>query len=262
MHRYVPSSAGERLCQYIHAHLYDDSTTWRHLENAVRPIGHEGRLTAYYREHAAIFLTCKLISAGKSVSQIGSSNESTLSFLMETYPWNRLNSGNRLLRLLSKAVENSDRPISPGNASEIDAFARRNPHCYICGVTLIFNGPIDRATYTRDHLWPSSHGGDSVFENLLPACNDCNTKKADYPSWITTDVHSLFLGLDPDTSRMSGLRFLHRFALFSREAFKYAIEQQITLKRAFIDIKPWTTVRVQDSDLTADMFNLTTTQDF
>jgi hypothetical protein len=261
MHRYSPSTAGERLCHYIHAQL-DDERAWRCLQVALRPVGSPDRLTAYYRHHAALFLCCKLISAGKSVTELNIGNIDLLATIVEGFPWNHLNSGNRLLRLLSSAVQNSNRPISSGTAKELRAVARlQHQHCYICGITLDFNDSSSRSFYTAEHLWPSSYGGDSVLENLLPACNDCNTKKRNIATWVATDVHSLFVGMNPDRNHLAHLSFAHRYAIFNRAAFSIAIEQQISLKNAFRKMGPWTEPRVTDGDLVADMFNLSTHQE-
>jgi len=45
--------------------------------------------------------------------------------------------------------------------------------CAYCGCNLLdmFNPP------TRDHVIPISKGGDNVKENIVPACNGCNSKK-------------------------------------------------------------------------------------
>lgn len=32
---------------------------------------------------------------------------------------------------------------------------------------------------TRDHVWPRSRGGGHDFRNIVPACQRCNTRKAD-----------------------------------------------------------------------------------
>lgn len=257
MHRYRAVTAGERLCQLVHEHLHDDDKTWRYLENAVRPVGDNVSLTCYYKMHASVFLCCKLIVAAKSVAVADEVNPATLNSIVERFPWNRLNSGNRLLRFLSDAVSQSDRDISPGTSKELRAFAKnRHPFCYICGVDLDFTDEASRAYMTLEHLWPSCYGGDSSPENLLPACEDCNTKKANIAAWVSTDVHSLFLGINPDQKHLDDIRFAHRFAIYQRAALSLAVDRKCTLKSAFLELGPWADVRVEDSEEATDMFNI------
>lgn len=258
MHRYRASTAGERLCQFIHEKL-EDERAWRHLLNAIRPVGDSIRLTAYYRHHAALFLACKLVSAGKSISTTDGGSTAALLPIVEQFPWIQLNAGNRLLRMLADAVDRSDRPISPGAASELRAYAREHHrHCYICGTPLDFGDSKSRAYCTAEHLWPSSYGGDSVEENLLPACADCNTKRGNLATWVASDVHALFLGLDPDITRLRQINFIRRYALYHRAAINLAIARGLTLKNAFLRLGPWNDPRVSDVEATADMFNLKT----
>ena len=262
MHRYRAESAGERLCQHVHERLHDDEKAWRYLENVVRPVGDCKSLSAYYKFHAAVFLSCKLISAGKSVSQINAVNTATLAAILERYPLGNLNSGNRLLRFLSDAVSNSDRPISSGISNEMRAFAKtKHPFCYICGVRLDFSDENNRSYFTLDHLWPSCYGGNSMPENLLPACSDCNTKKANFAAWVSTDVHSLFLGINPDQNHLEQMRFSHRYSLFNRAAFSLAINREQTLKESFLELGPWVEARVEDTELATDMFNIVSHQE-
>jgi hypothetical protein len=262
MHRCRAGSDGERLCQHVHERLQDDEKAWRYLENVVRPVGNSQSLSAYYKFHAAVFLSCKLISAGKSVSQFAEVNPATLMAILDRYPLGGLNIGNRLLRFLVDAVANSDRPISSGIAKEMRAFARaEHPFCYICGVRLDFGDENSRWYFTLDHIWPSCYGGNSVPENLLPACRDCNTKKANYAAWVSTDVHSLFLGINPDQNHLKQMQFSHRYSLFNRAAFTLAIARKRTIKEAFLELGPWVDARVLDTALTTDMFNIVNHQE-
>ncbi len=259
MHRYKPSTAGERLCQYIHEELGDERT-WRYLQNTIRSIGNPEKLAGYYRQHASLFLTCKLISAGKCISAGG--NIDALLTIVQMFPWSHLNCGNKLLRLLSNAVAKADRDISPGVRKALLAYAKQlHSHCYICGVTLDFNNLKSPQDYTAEHLWPSSYGGDSAEENLLPACSTCNSAKDNIPSWVSTDIHSLFLGINPDKEKLEKINFKRRYALHHRAALTLAIQRQITLKEAFIRLGSWSDTRVHDVEIAADMFNLKTHRD-
>ncbi len=43
--------------------------------------------------------------------------------------------------------------------------------CHYCGIELT------KQNYATDHLIPRSHGGTNDLDNLVPACQSCNSKK-------------------------------------------------------------------------------------
>ena len=52
-------------------------------------------------------------------------------------------------------------------------FKRDGYRCLYCG------GRFDRYTLTRDHIRPSSRGGEDSWMNSASACRSCNQRKAD-----------------------------------------------------------------------------------
>ena len=52
-------------------------------------------------------------------------------------------------------------------------FARDAHLCLYCGQA------FSRGQLTRDHVIPLSHGGGDVWENVVTACGNCNSRKAD-----------------------------------------------------------------------------------
>jgi 5-methylcytosine-specific restriction endonuclease McrA len=52
-------------------------------------------------------------------------------------------------------------------------FQRDRNLCLYCGEMF----PVSQLT--RDHVYPASRGGDSVWENCVTACRDCNQRKDD-----------------------------------------------------------------------------------
>lgn len=75
-------------------------------------------------------------------------------------------------------------------------------NCYLCGVALARtgNGPDKRSV---DHIWPQALGGQSVPENLLPACEDCNTKKGHNMTWAWGPVQSTYESLSQATTNVN-----------------------------------------------------------
>ncbi len=49
--------------------------------------------------------------------------------------------------------------------------------CYYCG------RKVSPSELTMDHVIPLSRGGQSVRENLVPACKECNIKKKNLLPW-------------------------------------------------------------------------------
>ncbi len=73
----------------------------------------------------------------------------------------------------------------------IEANATRDEpnQCYLCGTTLTTKG---HSTRTIEHVWPLSLGGETVEQNLVLACNDCNSKRGHMMTWAYGPVHSTY----------------------------------------------------------------------
>ena len=57
------------------------------------------------------------------------------------------------------------------------------PDCYLCGCKLVkVSGHTNSVTV--DHIWPKLFAGESLEDNLLVACKDCNEKKAHAITWV------------------------------------------------------------------------------
>lgn len=66
-------------------------------------------------------------------------------------------------------------PYSRGHIVERDG-----SRCRYCGRLVVrVKGGIGPTVLTFDHVFPRSRGGDSSFDNLVVACQPCNTRKAD-----------------------------------------------------------------------------------
>ena len=50
-----------------------------------------------------------------------------------------------------------------------------NYSCAYCGKIAIL---------TQDHMTPKSKGGESIPENIAPACEECNQRKENKPIWV------------------------------------------------------------------------------
>src|SRR5262249_31393125 len=87
-----------------------------------------------------------------------------------------------------------------------------HPHCYMCNCRLDFTEKDPIRKFTVEHLWPRCYGGDSIDDNLLPACGSCNSdKKGDFATWGMTNVQSLVLGFSPTESELKSIAGTLRF---------------------------------------------------
>jgi 5-methylcytosine-specific restriction endonuclease McrA len=62
--------------------------------------------------------------------------------------------------------------------------------CYLCDIQ--FDASVPRRGATVEHLWPLSLGGESILENMIPACEDCNNKRDNAVTWAWGPVQSTF----------------------------------------------------------------------
>jgi hypothetical protein len=64
-------------------------------------------------------------------------------------------------------------------------------NCYLCGTRLVDSGG-GRNARSVDHIWPQTLGGQSIFENLMPCCRDCNELKRHDITWAWGPVQSTY----------------------------------------------------------------------
>ncbi|WP_082729098.1 HNH endonuclease [Burkholderia sp. LA-2-3-30-S1-D2] len=74
---------------------------------------------------------------------------------------------------------------------ERNALSVEPAQCYLCGVSLTKKKNA-RDQCTVEHIWPLSLGGETVEENIIPACKDCNDKRSNTITWAWGPVQSTF----------------------------------------------------------------------
>jgi hypothetical protein len=132
----------------------------------------------------------------------------------------------------------SHRPISPScRASLIQK--NQKPACYLCGLSLDPMAPAGTSNaLTLEHLWPASMGGDSVEENLLPACNRCQNFTKDAMSWEWLNIHNIVLPVYPSANALDSVSQRVRYAKHYFEALQSIETAQLTLKESFLRLGP------------------------
>ena len=258
--RYRFETHGERLYGFLRA-LLAESLPRGELEDWLEPVGMTSEWVEYFEQLSAVGLTGRVVAAGRSLSKTFADRilfrQQYRSYLNDFLLVSKAVLDG-LLGFAIEAVDVADGKISDGLRKERRAWAeRRRPNCYLCATYLNFEDEKSDEYCTLEHLWPSSYGGDSIAENLLPACALCNrARKADFATWATTSVQSVLRGLNPDTKDPYLLSGPALFALHNWAGQRYAIRHKTNLRDAFLQIGPWTEPRVVNKREVAYFFNL------
>ena len=259
-------SPGEQLCALLYNGAIDPDFWSRFESKHLIATGRPTEFRVFFQESIALNLTRRLILAGESAKQYYDPMES--GFLDCILPainrWGlqMLNQNGRLARLVKDSVIASNHGINKTLRIRMNEWSKKHhPTCYMCGVRLNHHLRCESPKYddiTLDHIWPQAYGGDSIENNLLPACRTCNSdKKQDYPTWAGCDIHTLIIGDRPsgDALRSVGGRF--RFALHNRAARILANRQRISLRTSYLRLGSWTTEPwILDEEEIGDFFNL------
>lgn len=165
---------------------------------------------------------------------------------------------NRLMRMATSAVDESNRSISNGLRQRFRRWAMTNhPHCYLCNRLLDFSDEASNRAYTADHIWPQSFGGDSIEDNLLPACKECNgTHKRNFATWAMTSVQAVIYEIDPAAESLNRMPGTSRFAIHHRKVQQFAVDVRVSLKDAYQRVGPSEDIRTLNRNEVAHFFNL------
>ncbi len=143
----------------------------------------------------------------------------------------------QLARLSLLAASDSKRKIKDSVKRNIRN-GRSEVHCYLCGGMCHHNAsdPMDGIEY--EHIWASSFGGNSIVENLLPACATCNREKKDMLLWHTGHLFSFVLKPDPSSDELTAITRKAKIAAQMRRIFSKACDEEISLKEAAESLGP------------------------
>ena len=137
-----------------------------------------------------------------------------------------------------------------------EVFREHGLVCFSCGIALERRSEgSDQATV--DHLWPRSLGGDTNFNNLLPACKGCNNYKNDSSVWSSFWFQNLFFGPHPSQHSIEtklGIRMI--VALQFYRAYTVTRQRQISLKEALLLIGPIELPDLDDREFSSDFFTV------
>jgi len=129
----------------------------------------------------------------------------------------------------------------------------------MCGHAVYKDAVIENERLQYEHIWPSGYGGDSIEENILPACSICNNAKEDMILWHTAHIAGFCLKPQPSADELTRVGRKQKIAWFMRRTYENAVRRRITLKESALSLGP-IEMSKQDSvdpDDARDFFNLT-----
>lgn len=156
----------------------------------------------------------------------------------DVFPWLNDDLKSRLARLVIEASSSSFRPISPSVRKAVVG-KHGIANCYLCNAEIFEDRESEAADcLTLEHLWPQSMGGDSIEENLVPACQSCQNDTKDTLSWEWLNIHNLVLPPEPSDSALKSVTRKARTAKHFEHAIQIATDLRMSLKEALLYIGP------------------------
>jgi hypothetical protein len=258
--RYPGVTAGEALYFRIRNWLFSEVPSNHMLAWLDKIEFYAEDLQEFLEQSTSLWVTARLIAAGRSMQEEnGNSYRNDLRPFLREYLVVSRDDLADFERLLAKAVDASLENVSSGINTFMRAWSEvHHPRCYICGINLDFTQRDKLAAFTREHIWPSSLGGNSILENLLPACGKCNGKrKMNYATWAATSIQSIHVPKKPDDEDWMNLQLSHFYAMHQFSAQAYAISNSVSLKEALLRIGPWNyPPQTRDKNDVGHFFNL------
>jgi len=242
-----PKTQGERLFLLIRDELLEAAghghIRWSNLGRLFDQVGGREEFGDYLRGAAAIHLMRRLLRFWEAERSI-TSQESQYVKKVASYIRDEMLTSlgdedtSRLARAVIAAEKSCYQKISPSVRSRVLA-GRHQVRCYLCGTTLSPSATQGQPGFlTLEHVWPQSVGGDSVEENLLPACERCQDTTKDTMSWEWFNIHNVVLPVNPSDSAIASVTRRGHFARHFFEAMRVVSERQLSLKDAFLFIGP------------------------
>lgn len=158
------------------------------------------------------------------------------------FPGLDLETRKKIARYVINAELSSFRKIPDDIRKKYKSSAKK-ASCYLCDTPLDTTQTDDKAKdfFTLEHLWPTSMGGDSDEDNLLPACILCQDLKKNFLSWEWLNIQNSIYSIAPSGEELKSIPWETRIAKHYLAAIKLAESQNIKLKESFQKIGPIST---------------------
>lgn len=236
-------TAGEHLYLLVRNEILGGDSRAHEWRNALPMVSADDDFIAYLNGAAAVFTTRRLLRHWSderwSVPNESQHVRKVMTFAKtEIFPRIDEETCRRLARAVIGAHQASGRKIPDGCRRSV--LRERLQHsCYLCGQLLSPQAPRgDRAHLTLEHIWPASMGGDSIEENLLPACSDCQHDTQDALSWEWANIHNLVLPAAPSDDALQSVNRRIRYARHYFQILRSVEHRGLSLKEAFLRIGP------------------------
>ena len=263
-----PVTAGERLYLHMRDEILDlcgkGSMRWANAGILFDTLSGGPDYLAYVKGAAAIHATRRLLrywsDERESVSEESQHVRKVAIFVRtEMFPSIGDEVSRRIARAVIEAERASRQSISRSCRTEV-LRERKQQFCYLCGHKLDAAAKEGSSNHlSLEHLWPMSLGGDSIEENLLPACDRCQIDTQDTVSWEWPNIHNLVLPSSPSTGAMNSVNRSVRYARHYLSALRSCEGENLSLKQAFIRIGPMNTpVSHSPTGLPVTFFDLLT----
>lgn len=241
--RFTPSTSGEHLFHLLVNEVIGVRTP-RSLRNLsiLEFGGRSDDFSNYFIGVTALNLLARLIKKAERISNIDDASlhhGSFVHYLQETIEMTKQGDDlvDRVARLSLDAARNSKRPIKDSVKKKVRENRTEVP-CYLCGIMCSHQSDDPRSAIMYEHIWPSSYGGDSVAENLLPACWKCNEKKDDMLLWHTGAIFSVVLKPEPSEEEIKSIGRREKIARRIQDIIRIANEGKLSLKDAALALGP------------------------
>ena len=242
-----PKTQGERLFLLLRDELLEASghghVKWSSLTSLFEQVGGRPEFGEYLRGAASIHVMRRLLRFWEA-ERLVTNQEAHYVKKVGAFIRDEVLSGLgnddvfRLARAVVAAERSSNQPIPPGVRSRI-VNGRNQISCYLCPEILSPTATRGQpGFFTLEHLWPQSVGGDSVEDNLLPACSRCQETTKDTMSWEWLNIQNIVLPADASAGAIASVSRKGHFARHFLQAMRVATDRRISLKEAFNSIGP------------------------
>lgn len=260
---FAPQTSGEHFFLLVLRDLYG-SKSLAHMQ--ALPIlnigGRTDQLSEYFLGLSASNVFARTLKKAERVRAIDNEalhHASLVEFIQRTLGIARHPENDLIDRLASAALQaaaDSKRKIKDSVKNAV-CNGRRELACYICGGILLRRSTDPVTTIEFEHLWPASYGGNSIEENLLPACMHCNKAKDDMLLWYTAHITSFVLKPQPSEEELKSISRREKVAQYTRSIYSRACNDKCSLKEAALAIGPvgMTSIYADDNDDAMDFFN-------
>jgi 5-methylcytosine-specific restriction endonuclease McrA len=234
--------SGEDLFLKIRDNLlvnYPTSRAWSTTGEAISNIGGSAHFLDFYRGATAMLATRRILAYCSEFLQNATETThvpKTREFLVEMFPGGDTSLVSNIARLAVDAHRASGSSVSKALKKGILG-KFRELQCYLCGRRLDPIAADGTPTHvSMDHIWPASLGGTTAEENLLPACRDCQNKKADNFSWEWVSAYNLSWTSSHNSGDKEHIASTVCIARHFHHASELASEQHMTMREALEEI--------------------------